>query len=381
MSKPTALIYRHQLFKPSEPFIHAQASRLVAYRPVFVGRKTLGSVADGSEVRTIVGASPWAKFANRLWCEPQPFLDVVSDQSPRVMHAHFGLDALYGIPIAQRLGVPLVVTLHGFDVTVKRTRLALSGKPTEIRYAIAARRVGDEAAKMLCVSEFIRNRAIEYGFPESRLETHYIGIDSHSFSPAQWEKQPRKRILHVARLVEKKGTHYLLEAFGELRKRGFDDVQLDIVGDGPLRSRLEQQASRLQLGEHVRFWGGQPWRKVIDLMSGAYAFCLPSITARSGDSEGLPMVLLEAAAKHLPTVATRHGGIPELIEDGENGLLVDERDVNGLVQALGTLLVDATLHTHLAANARRVVEERFDINVQTRKLEATYTVACGGIAR
>lgn len=92
------------------------------------------------------------------------------------------------------------------------------------------------------------------------------------------------------------------------------------------------------------------------------------------------MVLLEAAAKHLPTVATRHGGIPELIEDGENGLLVDERDVNGLVHALGTLLTDATLHAHLADSARRVVEERFDINVQTRKLEAIYTAARGDMA-
>jgi colanic acid/amylovoran biosynthesis glycosyltransferase len=379
MSKPIALIYRHQLFKTSEPFIHAQASRLNTYRPVFVGRKTLGPVLDGSEVKTIAGASAWARFANRLWCEPGPFLEALADQRPRIVHAHFGLDGLYAIPVARALGVPLLVTFHGFDVTVKRTRMAFSGKPTEMRYAVAARRVGEAAAKLLCVSDFIRERAIEYGFPESALETHYIGIDADSFSPACWQNQPKKRILHVARLVEKKGTRYLIEAFADLRKKGFADIQLDIVGDGPLRGRLEQLATSLQLGDHIRFWGAQPWSKVIDLMSDAYVFCLPSVTARSGDSEGLGMVLLEAAAKHLPTVATRHGGIPEVIKDGENGLLVDERDVSGLLQGLATLLTDPTLHTLLAGNARRAVEERFDINKQTRKLEALYTVACGSI--
>ncbi|MFM0300653.1 glycosyltransferase [Paraburkholderia sediminicola] len=380
MSKPIALIYRHQLFKTSEPFIHAQASRMTTYRPVFVGRKTLGSVSDGSEVKTIAGASAWARFSNRLWCEPRPFLEALSDQRAHIMHAHFGLDGLYAIPVARALGIPLVVTFHGFDVTVKRMNMALSGRPTEMRYAVAARRIGEVATKLLCVSNFIRERAVEYGFPESALETHYIGIDAHSFSPARWQNQRKKRILHVARLVEKKGTRFLIEAFAELRKKGFADIQLDIVGDGPLRGRLEQLATSLQLGEHIRFWGAQPWSKVIDLMSDAYAFCLPSITARSGDSEGLGMVLLEAAAKHIPTVATRHGGIPEVIKDGENGLLVDERDVSGLLQALASLLTDSTLHTLLACNARRVVEERFDINKQTRKLEALYTAARGGIA-
>jgi colanic acid/amylovoran biosynthesis glycosyltransferase len=377
MDKPVALIYRHQLFKSSEPFIHAQASRLQTYRPVFVGRKTLGSVSDGSEVKTISDASVWEKFSNRLWCAPRPFLDVLEDQHPKIVHAHFGLDGLYAVPVARALNVPLVVTLHGFDVTVKRSRMAFSGKPTEMRYALAARTVGEVASKLICVSNFIRERAMEFGFSGSSLETHYIGIDARQFSPSRWQTQQKRRILHVARLVEKKGTKFLIEAIAELKRKGIQNLQLDIVGDGPLRAKLVQLTKSLQLEEIVRFWGVLPWSEVMDLMSNAYAFCLPSVTARSGDSEGLGMVLLEAGAKHVPSVGTWHGGIPEVIEDGVNGLLVSERNVKELVQALGSLLDDHSLHAHLAGNARRVVEERFDINIQTRKLEAIYTAACG----
>ncbi|WP_321798792.1 glycosyltransferase [Caballeronia sp. J97] len=377
MHKPSVLVYRHQLFKASEPFIHAQASWLRHYRPLYVGRKTLGPAPEGSEVRTIERASNWSRFANRLWCEPRPFLDILRDDRPALMHAHFGLDAVYGIRVAQKLDIPLAVTLHGFDVTVRPSAFALSGKPTEMRYAFSRNAVAKGASRLICVSDFIRGRAIDYGYPEHLLETHYMGIDARSFEPAVWDAQPGRRILHVARLVEKKGTRYLIEAFARLRRRGITDIELHIVGDGPLREELMALASSLQLGDAIRFHGALSWADVMKLMSTTYLFCLPSVTAKSGDSEGLGMVLLEAAAHHVPCVATRHGGIPEAIQDGVNGLLVAERDANGLSDRMAAVLTDTRLHARLAANARRVVEENFDIARQTQKLESIYSAIRG----
>jgi glycosyltransferase involved in cell wall biosynthesis len=377
MHKPSVLVYRHQLFKASEPFIQAQASRLQKYRPLYVGRKTLGRAPEGSEVRTIAHASGWNRLANRLWCEPRPFLDALRDDRPVLMHAHFGLDAVYGIHIARKLGIPVAVTLHGFDVTVRRSAFALSGKPTEMRYAFSRDVVAEGASRLICVSDFIKRRAIEYGYPEHLLETHYMGIDACSFEPSVWDSQPRRRILHVARLVEKKGTRYLIEAFASLRRRGITDIELDIVGDGPLREKLKDLARSLQLGDSIRFRGTMSWPDVMKLMSTAYLFCLPSVTAKSGDSEGLGMVLLEASAHHVPCVATRHGGIPEAIRNDVNGLLVTERDADDLAERMAAVLTDTRLHARLAANARRVVEEDFDIARQTRKLESIYSAIRG----
>jgi glycosyltransferase involved in cell wall biosynthesis len=154
-------------------------------------------------------------------------------------------------------------------------------------------------------------------------------------------------------------------------------VKLDVVGDGPLRTKLIAFANSLGLGDSVRFWGAQPWERVMELMSSAYLFCLPSVTARSGDAEGLGMVLLEAGAKGIPVVATNHGGIPEVIKDGVNGLLVQERNPDALAQSIGAVVTDIHLRERLAVNARRVVENQFDIAVQTAKLESLYAELCG----
>jgi colanic acid/amylovoran biosynthesis glycosyltransferase len=377
MHKPTVLVYRHQLFKTSEPFIHAQASKLEHYRPIYVGRKTIGPIPPCSDVRTIEHSSGWEKVANRLWCDPHPFLNALRDDRPALLHAHFGLDAVYGLRVARKLDIPAVVTFHGFDVTVRRTSFLTSGKPTEIRYAFSRDRVAESASRLICVSDFIRGKAVEYGYPESLLETHYIGIDASSFQAADWERQSTRRIMHIARLVEKKGTRYLIEAFASLRKKGISDISLDIVGDGPLRDDLKTLAKSLQLDDSIRFHGALPWNKVMNLMAGAYLFCLPSVTAKSGDSEGLPISILEALAQHVPCIATRHGGIPEAITDGVNGVLADERDAHALAEGMAAVLTDQQLHARFAAQARRIVEDKFDIASQTRKLESIYAEACG----
>jgi glycosyltransferase involved in cell wall biosynthesis len=179
----------------------------------------------------------------------------------------------------------------------------------------------------------------------------------------------------VARLVEKKGTRYLLEAVAILKAR-HRDFSLDIVGEGPLRRKLEQQAQRLGIGRHVRFHGVRPHEEVRRLLRGACALILPSVTAQNGDAEGLGLVLLEAAATAVPVVATRHGGIPEAIAEGQSGLLVPERNAAALAEAVDLLLTNSTMQKQMGASARHFVCERFDIHKQCVQLETLYRRVC-----
>src|SRR5262249_33005255 len=134
-----------------------------------------------------------------------------------------------------------------------------------------------------------------------------------------------------------KGTAYLLEAFAAISEK-HPRASLVIVGDGPLRERLMRHADELQLGERVVWVGAAKHSVVRSWLQRASVFCLPSCTALNGDSEGLPISLLEANASGVAVVATRHAGIPEAVMDGSTGLLVGERDSAALAEALDALL-------------------------------------------
>ena len=284
-------------------------------------------------------------------------------ERPALVHAHFATDGLIALPLAEALGVPLVTTLHGYDVTRTRAAMLASGRLSWMRYALLRRRLMARGALFLAVSEALRQKAVAGGFPETRTLTHHLGVDLSRFA-GDGPREPGL-ILHVGRLVEKKGTAVLLEAV-----RRLDGARLAIVGDGPLRRALERQAGGL--GEKVLFLGALPPPQVADWMRRASVLAAPSVTARDGDAEGLPTVIVEAAASALPAVGTRHSGIPEAIVDGETGFLVPERDPGALAARLETLLGSAEIAARMGAAARRLAEERFDAVRQIARLEGLY---------
>jgi glycosyltransferase involved in cell wall biosynthesis len=208
------------------------------------------------------------------------------------------------------------------------------------------------------------------GFPRNRIVTHYTGIDVTKISP---NFQPKKSnlILQVARLVEKKGTEYLIEAFRKIAVHD-KNCSLVIIGDGPLRKNLIRKVSSYGLQDRITFLGARPHQEVLDLMQKAFVLVQPSVTARSGDSEGLGIVFLEAAASGIPVIGTQHGGIPEAVVDGITGFLVPERDADALAEKLLVLLSDKSLQEKMGRAGRKMVEEKFDIRRQTEKLERIY---------
>ena len=287
--------------------------------------------------------------------------------SPALIHAHFGPDATHAMLLVQALGVPLVVTHHGYDVTTEDHALARSWRLR--RYLKRRADLYRSAALVLCVSQFVRQKAVGKGAPSEKTLAHYIGIDTEAFThdPAIARTDT---VLFVGRLVENKGCEYLLHAM-PLVQQSHPECRLVIIGDGPLRSRLQQTARELRV-RHVSFLSTQPGDVVREWMNRARVLCVPSVTVDSGASEGFGMVFAEAQAMGLPVASFETGGIPEAVVHGETGLLARERDLAGLVQNIVALLSDHSMWRRFSDAGRRRTRELFDIYRQTAALEDIY---------
>jgi len=366
----TVVIYRHTLFKPSEPFIVDQAAQLRGYHPLFVGRDAQGAVPPGALTVSPAGCAGalWRRW-HSLTGRPNRFLHALRPYRPKLIHAHFAIDGLFALPVAAGLDVPLVTTLHGFDVTLTPGGLARSLRPALWRYAVRHNDLCRRGDLFICVSEFIRGCALQSGFPANRLAQHYIGIDVDAIEPGI--KRDDRLVLTVGRLVEKKGTSDVIRAIGMLPER-YKDVRLIVVGEGPLKRRLIALAQASGVAERVEFLGACVHERVHELMAKASVFCLPSVRARNGDAEGLGMVFLEAAAAEVPVVATNHGGIPEAVLDGATGFLVPERTPGALAERIAYLLDHPEVARSMGRAGRRLVKKKFDVRRQTERLELLY---------
>lgn len=310
-----------------------------------------------------------ALLAYTLAGRPQPLAGALAERGVALLHAHFGPEGAYGARLARAMGVPLVTTLHGFDVTVTKARLLASRKPSWVRYVTGRGALFRQCARFICVSEHIRRRAVRWGYPEDKLTVLPIGVDVDLIAPAPAPEAPR--VLHVARLVAKKGTADLLKAFAVVA-RAVPGAELVVIGEGPLRASLAALAVALGVGDSVRFLGAQPYPETLRWVRESRLLCLPSVTAPNGDEEGLGMVLLEAAATGRPVVGTDHGGIPEAVVDGTTGYLVPEHDVTALAERIVTLLRDPGLGERLGKAGREMVVDRFNLHRQTGRLEELY---------
>jgi colanic acid/amylovoran biosynthesis glycosyltransferase len=280
-----------------------------------------------------------------------------------IVHCHFGPCGnvgLQGLLIGALRG-RLVTTFHGFDLTsyVKKNGKGIYDALFEH---------GD-----LClpISQHWLNRLTEMGCSRKKVLVHHMGVDTRQF-PVKKEnprQAGRTRILSVARLVEKKGIRYGIEAMSRMVGQ-HGNVEYSIVGDGPSRLQLEQLVRDLKLERQVRFLGWMNHQEVTELMTQSDILLAPSVTAEDGDQEGIPVVLMEALAMGLPVVSTHHSGIPELVVDGITGLLAPERDSQALADRISELITIDGLVDELRKNGREFVEENFDIGKLNRDLEA-----------
>jgi colanic acid/amylovoran biosynthesis glycosyltransferase len=362
-------IFRSPLFNPTETFVTGHVAGLRRYRPIVVGLvRKAGSCPAG--VRMFLPESTAERLCLSLGDCAGRFARRIAEERPLLIHAHFGTDGLIALPIAERLGIPLVTTLHGFDVSRRSLPMLLSGRLSWMRYALLKRRLFEQGALFLAVSDAVRDRALRAGYPPGRTFTLYNGVDTDYFTPAAQAPEPGL-ILHVGRLVEKKGTRLLIEALAAIAA-AVPKASLVVIGDGPDRRRLERQARRLGLLERVQFLGALSPDAVRAWMRRAWLLAAPSITARDGDAEGLPTVICEAAAVGLPVVASAHSGIKEGVRDIETGFLVPEGDTRAMAARIIDLLENPGLRVRMASAARAFAEKSFSRTCQLASLEARY---------
>jgi glycosyltransferase involved in cell wall biosynthesis len=265
------------------------------------------------------------------------------------LHAHFAHHpALVAMYAAQLAGISFSFTAHAMDLYRQQV-----DRRTLIRKLAAARFV-------VTVSEY--NAAfLQELAPEVRDKLVLVrsGIDLERFAPSPPPAPRPFRILCVARLVEKKGIGVLIAACRELKERG-RSFRCDVIGEGRLRPALEALIRQHQLGEVVQLRGAATHEVVREHYRAAHAFVLPCVVAEDGDRDGLPVSLLEAMACGLAVVTTPVTGIPEVLRDGENGLLVPPGDPAALADAIARLMDDPALAHRLGAKARPVIAAGFD---------------------
>jgi glycosyltransferase involved in cell wall biosynthesis len=359
------LVYRDRIVPRSEAhFLRRQYIGFHRLTPIWIGcRKDVG-LPDLAADPILLGRRGAAGVLDRLMFKqfgripPAPDLATLR---PRLIHAHFGRGGALALPIARALKLPLVVTFHGGDATKDahyRRRLV----PTIFQRRCEALR--QEAALIICVAEYVRQALLARNFPATKLKVIRYGIEPEDDgdSPPTAE---RPYLLFVGRFVEKKGVTHLLEAIRALECEGAA-VDLVLVGDGPMVEVFKRQAFGLT---RVRFLGWLPNQEVRRVMKGALAICVPSVAGPTGDSEGLPNVVLEAMACATPVIGSAIAGIAEAIEDERTGFLVPAADSLSIAAAARRLLGDPTLRTRIGIAAREAAIQRFSAIAQSRMLE------------
>jgi colanic acid/amylovoran biosynthesis glycosyltransferase len=381
-SRRIVAIFKSDLLPISETFILAQANALRRFEPRFVGLRRIRpslEIPDNAIVAAD-GDSPLRQCARGLYKTMgigPGFHKKVQDSGAHLIHAHFAIDGVLALPLAKRLRIPLIVTLHGYDVTISDTEYSRSR--TGRLYLHRRRNLWEQAALFICDSDFLSARAAKIGFPESKLRTHYIGVDRRAFRRVE-EPSDQASVLFVGRLVEKKGCDLLIRAMSIVQQE-LPDVVLTIIGDGPMRESLDRLAKSLDV--RCRFLGSRSSEEIKQMLQRATIFCAPSRTAKSGDSEGLGIVFLEAQAMGVPVVSSFHGGIPEAVIHGETGLLAPEGDYHTLAEHLQLLLRREDLRALYGARGIQWIREAFDIEMLTNGLEDIYEeiLAAAGAAR
>jgi len=212
----------------------------------------------------------------------------------------------------------------------------------------------------LPVCNFFREKLISLGCNPKKIIVQYSAIDCKKFSFKERTFQPNDtiQIITIARLTEKKGLAYAIKAIKKLSQK-FPNIEYKIVGTGPLKEKLEQLVTKLNIQEKVKFLGWASQDKVATLLNEAHIFIHPSVTDHKGSQEGIPNALKEAMAQGLPVVSTFHAGIPELIENGVSGLLVPEKDTPALAKKIAYLIKNPDLWKKMGVAARKKIKNNF----------------------
>ncbi|XZE51421.1 glycosyltransferase [Planctomycetaceae bacterium SH139] len=354
----------------SNTFIRTHAQRLPCETNVIVGAipRLHGQKLSSAIVSLGFGlfAALGARRSAKRTIITAAYLSAIRKTRPDVVLAEFGPTAVLAMDACRIERIPLVAHFHGYDA---------SRHSTLIQYRDDYRRLFSSASAVIGVSREMCDRLVSLGADATRVHHVVYGIDCDQFHLA---KQPAtKTFLAVGRLTPKKAPLLTIDAFAKTREV-VPESQLIMIGDGPLMGECKKMVRKLGQASAVEFRGPQSHQQVSEAMRQASVFVQHSVEAADGDREGTPVAILEAAACGLPIVATRHGGIPDVVRHQREALLVNEQDVSAMAKAMISLVTDLDLGSRLGTAAAKRVREEFTAETSIEKLYKIVRAAADG---
>lgn len=312
------------------------------------------------------------KVKNKLFYHATPLDNFLREHCKkyraRLIHAHFGPRGVNSLTTAKKLGLPLVTTFYGYDLSVL---------PQQELWGNAYRNLFKEGHFFIVEGPHMKEQLIRIGCPADKLRINHIGVDigEYTFRPRSVKKSEKVRILMAGRFVEKKGMEYGIRAFAQVIKN-YENLELRILGDGPLKDKLAKLVSELRLDKHVIIVGFISHDDFRKELYDAHIGLVPSITASDGDTEGgAPKILLEMQASGLPIVTTKHADIPNVVLEGKSARIVPERDVYGLALTLEQMLESPELWGEMGWQGSEYMSRDFSLEKTVAELERIYDSA------
>ena len=318
----------------------------------------------------------WYKYVIKQWPPPRPInkevrpyypydlVTLLQRDQPALVHVYYGHKAVHFLEMLQAWGGPWVVSFHGVDV---------SKFIDEPGYSEKLKTVFAEAKLVMARSESLLAKLESLGCPREKLRLNRTPIPLEHLSAAvrmppadgQW------RFVQACRLIQKKGILTTLKALA-IVKQTQPNFRYVIGGDGPLKQKIADTAQQLGLQENIELCGWLTQEQLLREYQRAQLFLHPSEKTKEEDQEGIPNSMLEAMATGLPVVATLHGGIPEAVKNGHDGLLVPERSPEELAQAITRFMSDPSLLAQSSQNAADSVRANFGGDAQIAAMEDVY---------
>lgn len=281
-----------------------------------------------------------------------------------LIYIHYGTTAVSYQTVLASASVPIICAFHGFDA---------SRKLTDRHYKKAIVTLSGGFAQLTVPSHYLKEKLVAVGVQEEKLTVLPYGTDIEriiSIAPERLSEQ--LTIVHAGRLVPKKGVADLVEVFMQLCEV-HPHIQLLVIGGGQEEETIRQMVQEGKQKKKISLTGPLPHDQLIRLVKGADIFVLNSRASEAGETEGLPNTIIESMAAKVAIVSTRHSGIPEMITDGINGLLVTPKSNKELYAALDTLIRDKDLRSHLAENASAYVAEHLSLPGMVKRIQALVT--------
>jgi glycosyltransferase involved in cell wall biosynthesis len=347
----------------SETFIHRQIELLAPERTVVIS----GNIFDVSVINCPILKIPYSEGPATYTPDVEKTVkDFLIQHGVTHILCEYGC---YGTEIVElndrKLHLPLYVHFHGGDAA------AMLRNPAMVEYY---RWMGQRATGIIAVAIPMAERLAAIGIPRHKLHIAHYGVEIPEASLSNPDLEPCS-FLAVGRLVAKKGPVHLLKAFAKAREK-VPSILLNLIGDGFLstntggmRQQVDEFLRSVDLGKSVTLHGAQPHEYVKLMMGQSSVFVQHSLTdPETGDAEGLPNSILEASAAGLPIISTRHEGIPEEVEEGVTGLLVDEQDIDDMAFCMVRLALDPALRIRMGVAAREKIKKEFSLSATINNL-------------